>query len=225
MVQASKRSFRRFCFDLFVRESKTIFHNIAEQDSRHKSLERFYAFYVLPGGRCGGHDKRVFEVFYGNSPFERVIELTQESGKFPKLRPKLLNAHGATLLYERGDDGIVLCTLYPAGTENYRRREDAIILDIIRGTHILTGAPILERHWRYFMSYMQYTSLDGETTIGDRLRIWWLLSTRRVIIGDKAEVTKVWTVAARLLTFSDTVGLSGFLLLIVQWWFSKGQCH
>lgn len=208
-----------------MREGKTIFQKIAEQDSRHKSLERFYAFYVLPGGRRGGHDKRVFEVFYGNSPFERVIELTQEDGTFPKISPKLLNAHGATLLYERGDDGVVLCTLYPAGTENYRRRENAIILDIIRGTHVLTGAPFLERHWRFFMSYMQYTSLDGEPTVDDRLRVWWLLSTRRLIIGDKAEVAKIWTVAARLLAFSATVGLSGFLLLIVQWLFSKGQCH
>lgn len=225
MVHASKRSTRRFCFDLFVREGKTIFQNIAERDSRHKSLERIYAFYVVPGGRVGGRDKRVFEVFYGNRPFERVEELTQEEGEFPKFRDRFLNAHGATLLYERGDDGIVLCTLYPAASENYRRREEAIILAIIRGTHILTGAPILERHWRAFMSYMQYTSLDGEPTVGDRLRVWWLLSTRRLIIDNKAETAKVWTVSARILAFSATVGLSGFLLTIIQLWLNKYPDH
>jgi hypothetical protein len=208
-----------------MRESKAIFQNIAAQDLRHDSLMRFYAFHVLPGGRDGGHDKRTFEVFYGNRPFERVRELVQENGKIPQFRDRHLNAHGATLLYERSDDGIVLCTLYPACSENYRRREDAIILDVIRGTHVLTGAPILKRHWRAFMSYMQCTSLDGEPTIGDHLRIWWLLSTCRIIIGDKAEGAKVWTVAGRILTFSATIGLSGFLLAIVQWWFSKCQCH
>ena len=225
MAYPSRRRSRRFDFDLFVRESKTIFQRIATRDSRHQSLERVYAFHVLPGGRADGVDKRVFEVFYGQRPFEKVTELVQGKGAIPKVHDRLLTEQGATLLYERSDDGIVMCTLYPAGSEHYRRREDAIILAIIRGTHVLTGAPILERHWRAFMSYMQCTCLEGEPTIGDRLRVWWLISTRRLIINNKAEVAKVWTVSARIITFSISVGLSGFLLAIVQWWFNKYQCH
>lgn len=206
---------------IFSQEREKRYFKISlPKDSRHKSLERIYPFYVLPGGRAGGVDKRVFEVFYGQRPFEKVTELVQGKGPLPKIHERLLTERGATLLYERSDDGMVLCTLYPAASENYRPREDAIILAIIRDTHVLTGAPIIERHWRVFMSYMQCTCLEGDPTIGDRLRVWWLLSTRRLIVDNKTEIAKVWTVCSHILMFSVSVGLSGFLLAIVQWWFT-----
>lgn len=217
----SPRRSRCFDFDLFARDAREVFRGIAARDARHGALEQTYSFYVVPGGRTGGHDWRVVEIFYGQRPFERVKEMVQQERAFPALRDRLLSESGATLLYQRGDNGTVLCTLHPAYSENYRRREEAIVLAVIRDTHLLTGVPALERHWRAFMSYMQYTALDGEPSTADRLRVWWLLWTRRLVINKTAEVPRVWVAAGRLAFFSATVGLSGFLLVLIQWWFAK----
>ncbi len=143
--QHSRRLSRRFDFDFFAKVASSAFQGIAARDPRHGPLERTYAFYALPGGRDGGHDKRVVEIFYGQRPFESVQEVVRREHSLPALRHRLLTERGATLLYERGDNGVVLCTLYPACSENYRRREEAILLAIIRGTHVLTGTPTLER--------------------------------------------------------------------------------
>jgi hypothetical protein len=221
MTRFSPRRSRRFDFDFFARDARAVFHDIAARDARHDALEETYPFYVVPGGRNGGHDRRVVEIFYGRRPFEQVRELVQQERSLPALRDRLLSESGATLLYQRWDNGTVLCTLHPAHSENYRRREEAIVLAVIRNTHVLTGVPTLERHWRAFMSYMQYTALDGEPSATDRLRVWWLLSTRRLVINKTAEVARFWVVAGQLAFFSATVGLSGFLLAFVQWWFAK----
>lgn len=220
-TQPHRRLSRRFDFDFFAKGASSAFKGIADKDPRHGPLVRTYAFYALPGGRDGGHDKRVVEIFYGQRPFESVQEVVRREHSLPALRHRLLTERGATLLYERGDNGVVLCTLYPACSENYRRREEAIVLAIIRGTHVLTGTPTLERHWRAFMSYMQYTSLEGEPTVLDRCRVWWLLGTRVLIVDTKSEVARVWTWLGRIAFYSVTVGLSGSLLAFVQWWFGK----
>lgn len=216
MARPSRRKVRRRDFDDFVEHARATFARIAAQDPRNAFFDAMYSLRVTPGGARGGLDRRLVEVFYGNRPIEAVTEFVTREGREPRLQERLLAEHGACLFYQHMDSGIVLAGLRPAGSEGFRRREEMIPLEWIRGTHALTGPGTLERHWRAFVSYMEYTSLEGEPTLGDRLRVWWMLFVRPTVVKGEHATALCWRAGAVAARFALTVGLSGFLLAIVQ---------
>ena len=207
---------RRADFETFHRSARDVFARIAAADPRNAFFDGVYRLRVTPGGAMGGLDRRLVEVFYGSRPFETVEEFVSREGREPRLQERFLAEHGACLFYQRMDSGIVFVGLRPAGTENYRRREEMIQLEWIRAPDVLRGRAALERHWRALVSYMEYTSLEGEPTSIDRLRVWWLLFVRPTVVDGKHSTARCWTVAATVVRFALTIGLSGFLLAIVQ---------
>lgn len=213
-----KRILRRICFDLFFREAKATFEALAASDPRHADLADIYGFVVTPGGAMGGHDDRLVEVFYGQRAFDAVRERKK---LFDPVNKRVLAESGAALVYERGDDGMVLCTLHPAKTENMKRTEDLILLSMIRDVSSLTGTAVPARHWRYLMSYMQVTSLDGDPTLGDRFRIWRLMMTHKVVKGGVMQTPRWLVAGGQIVQFALTIGLSGFLLKLVEIWFAS----
>lgn len=210
-----KRTMRRICFDLFFRQAKATFDKIAEDDPRHADLAKIYHFAIVPGGRDGADDDRLVEVFYGSRPFEAVKE---RKSMLEPTRKRVLAESGAALVYERSDDGVVLCTLHPAKTENMNRKEDLILLAMIYDVKSLTGWSVPREHWRYFMAYMQVSSLDGDPTFADRLHVWWLMLTRSVVKAGVAQTPKYQVAAGQIAQFALTIGLSGFLLKLVEIW-------
>lgn len=212
-----RRDQRNSNFRIFFHHAREDFSKIVKQDLRHANFERVYGFGIVPGGRDGGLDKRVVEVYYGNRPFESITEMTNKSITgveldFPTVRRRLLTEQGAELSYQRTDSGIIICTLWPAKTEGFNRKEDAIILDWIANSNSITGLPKLQYHWRSFMSYMQCTSLDGDPSISDRIRVCWLLFTKRIVVSGRMEERKFLTAFGSILYFSLSVGLGGFLI-------------
>lgn len=208
-------------FKLFLRLAKEWFPNIAQSDDRHQFFAQIYGFHILCGGRFGGVDKRTLEVFYGQRPFDCVFEIRQTPEKNGKLSPprrhrRLLLDSGAALRYERTDDGLVLCVLEPSRSEGMQRPEEGIILAVIREPRVLTGRPVLESHWRALISYLECSSIDGSPTITDRLRTWWLLSTRRVLIDGQVKDRRAVRVGGEILKWVLTIGLSGALLEVVR---------
>lgn len=212
-------------FKWFASHSKDWFSEVAASDPRHSHVAELYGFQVAPKGRNGGIDDRTVEVFYGQRPFEGVKELVVQEDGLPSLRQRHLVERGASLRYRRGDNGAVIVTLAPAITEDFAQQESAIVLEFmtdpspLRAPPWLVVPPRIEKHWRCLMSYLQCTSIDGDPTIGDRMRLGWLRWTKPLIVEEKLTTPRWRTFAMQIIAWVLTVGLSGTVLFGLQWLF------
>ena len=135
----------------------------------------------------------------------------------------MLIEKGVALHYRRTDAGTVVCTLFPANTMDLRQREDSIVLDWIRNPKVLQSRRKIKAHWRAFISYMECTSVDGEPTVLDIIRVAYLRFTRHLVIDGRI-AKRTFVVAAELiLGYTLTVGLSGFLLLLINMMFPSSE--
>lgn len=169
-----------------------------------------YTFNICPGGRYGGNSNIILEYFYGNRPYEGIRDMGAKG--FVR---KLLVEHGVTVLYQRDDRGYISCLLYPAGSENLSQIEDFIFLDIQISPEKLTKK-MLKKHFKYFMSYMHTTSLDGNPSWIDKLRVFWIKFNNPIAIDKKIHRPLRNKIFLDILKYALTVGLSGFILLLLQ---------
>lgn len=198
-------------FDDFHENSKEIFEGYAKIDPSNKRLKDLFNLCITPGGRNGGLNKKVVEVFYGNRPFDAITTV----GDDHNIKKKLETAHGATLKYDRTDSGHVMCFLYPAMSENQRPLEDAILLDYVSDPSQLKK--LSKKHWKMFIAYMEHTCIDGEPNICHKIRASYLLNFKECRVDSVVKPRKVWVLSKEMMKFSLTVGLSGFIILIVTW--------
>ena len=159
----------------------------------------------------GGLDDKQFEVFYGNRPIGGTKSIGQNLGT----NIKVDIAHGASLRYMRTDDGRVLCVLNPAESENLKCPEEGIILEIIKEPAELSRKA--KKHWKSFMAYMETTCIDGEPGWRDKLRTYCLRNFRSLIFTESTNPPRAKQFGATILKYVLTVGLSGFLILLVTW--------
>lgn len=204
------RATRYSDFDKFKDDAEQIFKALSADDEGARHLDEFFTLNICPGGRSGGLNKRVVEIFYGNRPYDSAIEIGANAGLIERLQC----AHGATLAYYRSNEGHVLCNLYPAGTDNQRALEDGILLDSLREPINLRTS--VRSHWRSLVAYMEVTCLDGKPTRSQRIRVWYLRNFRRCIIDSKARERKVASLAKEVLKWVLTVGLSGSALMVIS---------
>lgn len=204
------RNHRISAFDRFRESSKELFASLSNSDPNAKHLDDLYSLCICPGGRNGGLSKTIVEVFYGNRPIDSEVKIDENA----RLTEKLVVAHGATLGYLRNDNGQVICNLYPAASENQRPIEDAILLDFVRDPHTLQHRA--RRHWRYFVAYMEATSLDGDPSVVQRARVFYLRYFKQHIIDAKVHDSRAVVVARDVSKWVLTVGLSGFLIFIAS---------
>ena len=106
------------------------FESRSKSDERSRRFADFYTLCIVPGGRNGGDDKRLTQVFYGNRPFDQVTKLQADNDGSIVRATRLLTEHGACLHYQCDDSGRVACLLFPAKTEHMATKEDAIVLNI-----------------------------------------------------------------------------------------------
>lgn len=191
-------------FENFSQSINKLFDNIASSDPDNENFNRYYTLCICPGGRNGGMDHRIAEIFYGHRPYDR--EETIE-GK------KLLTEWGATLLYQRTDAGSVICTLGPAGTSYYSQPEDAIVLEYVDDPSDLRSK--VNSHWHHFISYMKCTSLDGNPSFTDKLRVYKLRLLHDTIVDHKLQGKKIISFLEVIGRYVATVWLSGFLLFLL----------
>lgn len=191
-------------FQAFSDESKDLFVGLSESDTRNEFFGGEYSLCITPGGAYGGRDKRHVEVFYGQRAFDSDEK-------------KLLSECGARLDYQLNDAGAVICRLIPARTENLAQLEDAIIFRWLSEPKELKA--LAPTHWNLFMSYMRVTSLDGDPTWLDRLRVSWLRLCHLRIVAGKLEKRRITSIGETIFKFTMTVGLSGFLLFGITRYF------
>ncbi len=201
---AGTRQDRRNDFDEFYEAAVATFTRFGENDPRAEKFQREYMLHICPGSRAGGTDKRTIEVFWGGRNFE--IETQGRNWK-------ALTETGATLLFVRDDNGFVIVSLYPAYTENRKPFETAITLDIWLDPKRLKDEKFLKSLWNYFMAYMEYTSLDGNPTLWQRLKISYLRYFKHLIIDNKWTPTKFSASISRIRDLVVAACFSGAVLI------------
>lgn len=70
------------------------------------------------------------------------------------------------------------------------------------------------------MAYAEVSSLDGDPTPWERLRIWYLTKTRHLLIKEQLEKPRYWIWTKYVVWFILAVGLNGFVVALVQAWLS-----
>lgn len=200
------RQERRNDFDEFYNSAKDTFITFRDNDVKAEKFERIYMLSVCPGSRAGGNNNRIVEVFWGSRPFETI---TQGNSW------KSLTEYGATLLFERDDSGFVMISIYPAGTKNKKPIESSISLKLWIDPIELKSKSFLKSLWNDFMAYMEYTSLDGNPTLWQRLRISYLRNFKHLVVDKKWQPIKFSEFSKDVLKWILTVGLSGVIIYFV----------
>lgn len=201
---ARTRINRRDDFDEFYNNSINVFTQLRENDKRAEKFQREYMLNICPGSRAGGTDKRTVEVFWGGRNFE--IETQGRNWK-------ALTETGATLLFARDDNGFVIISLYPAYTENRKPIETSITLRIWLDPKKLKEEKFIKACWNDFMAYMEYTSLDGNPTLWQRLRISYLRYFKKLIIDNKWVPSKFSASTSRIRDLIIAACFSGAILV------------
>ncbi|MER2528769.1 MAG: hypothetical protein ABTR07_12640 [Candidatus Competibacter denitrificans] len=211
-------------FDEFSNSADKHFNNLNKTDERFKEISEVYSFNIAKGGATGGLDKRIIEIFFGKRPIDKVQILEQvEEGQFPQQRETLVVEKGAMLRYQRTDIGNAICTIFPAKTKDLSQREDFIILGFINKPKSLKSKRKLGKHWRAFMSYMECTSVDGSPNLVDKLRVAYLRFTRISVSNGKANERRIFTAIKTIMVYTLTIGLSGFLLALINTFNDVGE--
>ena len=215
-MKTKKRLDRIAQFDEFYKNAGNNFKDISESGTRCKEFEDYYSFYIAQGSRAGHTDKRQVDIFFGKSVYGSSITATSS---------KALVEEGATLLYTMNDDGFVSVMLYPAKAENMSLKEELIFLERRMDPKKLLSKTTLQNHWRYFMAYMEYSSLDGGANLMQRLRITYLHTFKSMMIN------KVWNKALyktylnTLFKFVMTVGFSGFVFFAINYFVEQNKAN
>jgi hypothetical protein len=203
---ARTRKDRRDDFDEFYRTAVATFKRFRDNDPRAEKFERIYMLCICPGSRAGGTNNRVVEVFWGSRPFETITLGRTWTA---------LTEFGATLLFERDDSGFAIISIYPANTDNRKPIESSISLKLWVDPIKLKDEVYLKKLWNDFMAYMEYTSLDGNPTILQRLRISYLRNFKHLVIDNKWTPTKFSLFNREVFKWVLTVGLSGTIIYLV----------
>lgn len=198
-------------FEEFKNTSKDKFNKFAECKFISKAMKDLHSFIVAPGSRNGGLDKRTVEVFFGFRPFD-----SKQYFQNFEIETELEMEYGATLHYHQLDNGNVIVSLYPARTKSLKVIEESIILDYIKNPKYLLKDKHLLKHLKMLSAYMNKTALEGDPTVVDKIKVWYLKNFKEVIINKKIHNPKYKKVVFEMIKFVLTIGLSGFLIYIIS---------
>lgn len=209
------RTDRYRSWDRFHKDAATTINALAKE---REDIAYFlpYAFHVIPGGEAGGREDTAVDVIFGQRPYDVSGDPYGEGN-----RPIRIHAEsGASMRYERMDSGQVLCLLYPARAERTHSRVSLVLLERIRHPVDLNPRR-LNRHLASLAAYMAMTSLDGSPTLRQRARYARMYLQCRYANGRRMQPSRLYVGARKTLWWILTVGLSGFVLFLLQRHFSN----
>ena len=199
-------------FELFKSCVDNQFKVIQNQLADYLDLEEHYGFRICPKGRNGGIDDRRIEIFYGNRPYDKRTVLSDDMNK----RTELLSESGAELSIFRDDFGFACIQLYPAESKFGKQREESILVNC----HLDPKRLLKHRFQKHMMqmlnSYMVVTCLEGIPTPCDKVRVFLLRMFKPLVVEKRVQPVRIWSLINSVLKFVLTVGLSGFLLKIID---------
>jgi hypothetical protein len=202
---------KRQAFEIFYKKSKPYFRYIHAQDKSIQYLSHHYGFCICPGSSDGGFNKRIVEIFWGSRPFDKVTEVSGLS-----MTEKFIAERGAGLTYQLLDNGNVVISLSPAKTDYLSPIEGHIFITLLRKPKKLLNIRYLKKHWKYVKAYMNITSLEGSKSIQYKVITWYLRNFKNTLVNKKLNGPKAISTMKEIIKYVITVGLSGFLLLLIS---------
>lgn len=193
-------------FETFYDNSDSVFTELRKNDKRTEVFQNEHMLCISPGSRAGGNEKRIVEIFWG----ARAYEFETKGRNW-----KSLTETGATLFFFRNDTGDVTISLYPAKTEYIQPIEDYIALHEWIDPKKLNDKKFIKSLWNDFISYMEYTSLDGKPTYSQKFRIWYLRQFKHLVIKQTWTPTKFSEFIKRVVKTSTSVIFSGAVLIFL----------
>ena len=170
---------------------------------------------IRPGGRKGGRDKRLIEIFFGLDPYENIIYEDRGLAKDASFEcPRTLLEAGPCLVYQRADTGDVYCILRPANTDESKVDEDMVILDIVRNPCKLNSLAL--SHWRDLLAYKECTSINGSPSCLQKLRCAYLRHFRKYSKDRKFQPAKVPRWICQLLVITSSFALGGLITTAIE---------
>lgn len=194
-------------FEKFLGSAEERFNALKDSDDRAKYFESIYSFHSVSGGRIGGMDKRIFEVFFGKRPYDSIHR---------DLKLKHLVEEGSTLMIQVNDIGKVYVSIFPAKTEFRSLQESSITLHKSIEPSQLLSDRFIKKIWNNFISYTEYSSLDGDPSFWDKLRVRYLWYVKNIVIDTKEQETRLSKMIVRFFELIVTIGFSGFLIFIIS---------
>ena len=199
-------------FELFQSSVNKQFKIIENQLADYQKLEDYYGFSICPKGRVGGIDGRRIEIFYGNRPYDKRKIISDDMN----IRTELLSESGAELSVFRDDFGFACIQLYPAESKFGKQREESILVNC----HLDPKRLLKHRFQKHMMlilnSYMAVTCLEGNPTPCDKLHVFLLRTFKPTVVEKRVQPARIWPLINSIVKFVLTVGLSGFLLKIID---------
>ncbi len=189
-------------FGTFFNSASDTFAALRDSTTRAQALNRIYSLHVAPGSRAGGYNHRVVDVFFGARP----IDSFTIGGTWTAVTEQ-----GASLIFERDDNGDVTVLLYPSSSDNRRPKETCIVLKRRLDPKHLLNQKGIAAIWKDFITYMEVTCLDGAPSKAQLLRALWLRYSHPLVIDSIALPSTLVSHGKQIPKYVLTIGLSGFL--------------
>lgn len=160
---------KRKSFKKFHEKVNSIFEGFNTKESRHYKFQNTHMICICPGGRAGGTNEDIIEIFWGRS---MPYKIEKYHKKDFSIETEYLRETGATLLYSMDEWGRVIVLLYPPETKNTKPLEQAYLLDTYTDPKEFQNEKRLKKHWKYFNAVMERNSLFGKPKLIDKFRVF-----------------------------------------------------
>ena len=177
-----------------------------ETNSKDTFLEDNFILNIVPGGRNGGNDKNIIEIFYGVGYLNTYNHLTK------KWEP--IKSYGATLMYQMFENGFTSVTLFPSKSKKISPNEEFIYLDFIKNSNKLKSKKTIKKHYKYLLAYMESTNIDGEPNLFQKFRVWKLRFFKELVLNGKVQPSLLSKRLTQSIHFIFNVCLSGLLIAV-----------
>lgn len=198
-------------FNDFARVAKAKFEQLLDTTPKAKRFNDFFMLNVWDDKNHPKNDTTYVNVGFGN----RLLNVWHNDTGFTSTTEE-----GARLSFSRMETGYVTVMLFPAKTDNRKPYEDFIIIE-----HRITPAKFADRgllksYWNYLIAYMESTSIDGNPSNWQKLKVWWLRHSHNMVIDNVHQPTRRSVFWKKIWQFVLTVGLSGFVFYCLQFAYS-----
>ncbi len=73
------------------------------------------------------------------------------------------------------------------------------------------------------MAYMEYSSLDGNPSLWQKVMVWYLQNFKSLVVKETWSPAKIVPYTLKLLNFVLTVGLSGFIFVMANYFIDRNK--
>lgn len=208
-------------FQEFKKQSENDYKSIITGVKKYPDLNNLYGFYVAPGGRNGGIDDRLVDVFYGHRP----IGVKRYIGSNLQIQDKTEIENGCQISFHHLINGKTFVTLYPCNSETFKFEEDFIVLDFLSDPRKLFKKRIQKKYCNFLNSYMAVTCSENLASLSDRLTVFYLRNFKQLCINNRVQRSKFFKKITKVLKIIFSVGFSGFCLTFIPFFSNSKQLN